>query len=412
MPERIVFHIDVNSAFLSWEAVYRLQELGETIDLREIPSAVGGDKEKRHGIILAKSVPAARLGIKTAETLADALKKCPTLTLVPPRHHLYSKKSKELMKLLSEYSEHLEKYSIDEAFLDMTDSVSLFGTPLAAAHQIKDRILDELGFTVNIGVSTNKLLAKMASDFQKPNLVHTLFPDEIAEKMWPLPVRELFFVGGATAKKLELLGIRTIGDLAHYDKDIIISHLGKHGRLIHEYANGIDQTPVQELPPDNKGYGNSTTIDHDVTDREEARAILLSLCETVGARLRSDRMTAGVISVSIKTHLLKTSSHQRVILTPTNVTSELYHYASELFDELWDGTPIRLLGVQTSKVTSDDCRQLNIFDMNQYAKQNKMELAVDKIRSRFGNDSIMRASFLKSDTPHMTGKMNKRKTPD
>ena len=398
MKERIIFHIDVNNAFLSWEAVYRIQHLHEEVDLREIPSAIAGSKESRHGIILAKSMPAKAYGIKTAQTVNDALKLCPELSLVPPQHNLYRQFSDRLMKLLGEYSDILEQFSIDEAFIDMTDSCSLFGSPVATAHIIKERIHTELGFTVNIGISSNKLLAKMASDFEKPDKVHTLFPHEIRQKMWHLPVEELFFVGRATKKKLYTLGIRTIGELASYDSQLLISHLGKHGQIIHDYANGIDASPVAAVPPANKGYGNSTTIDHDVTDAAEAKSYLLSLCETVGSRLRSHHVKAGVVAISIKNSLLQSTSHQTTLLTPTSVTSQLYKESCRLFDELWDGSPIRLLGVQTSHITEEENQQLNIFDMEKDSKIEKLETAIDSIRARFGEDSIMRARFLEHDS--------------
>ena len=255
MFDKIIFHVDVNSAFLSWEAVYRSKILSETLDLREIPSAVGGDVEKRHGIILAKSQPAKKYNIQTGESIREALNKCPDLTLVPPHYDLYEKSSKAFIEILREYSSCVEQYSIDEAYCDMTGTEYLFGTPVVAATMIKDRIHRELGFTVNIGISNNKLLAKMAGDFKKPNLVHTLFPEEI-EKMWRLPVSDLFYVGRATTKALLKLGIQTIGDLAKADVNLLRSHLKSHGEVIWCFANGIDVSTVEPQPIANKGYGN------------------------------------------------------------------------------------------------------------------------------------------------------------
>lgn len=237
----------------------------------------------------------------------------------------------------------------------------------------------------------------MASDFEKPNKVHRLFPDDIQEKMWPLPVSDLFFVGRASAKKLYNLGIRTIGELARFDKSILRSHMGKHGELIHDYANGIDNSPVLHEQPDNKGYGNSTTLPRDVTGADEAKHILLTLCESVGSRLRADDFMAHVIAVSIKDHEFRQSSHQCTMPAATNVTSELYHYACSLFDEAWDGRPIRLLGVSTSKLTRERSRQLNILDSDFYLRQGKMEQAVDEIRKKFGDGAIFRASNLKNE---------------
>lgn len=403
--EKVIFHIDVNSAFLSWEAVYRLQR-GETLDLREIPSAVGGDREKRRGVILAKSLPAKKYGVKTGESIAEALRKCPELTVVPGNHALYERCSKAFMDILREYTPDVEQYSIDEAFLDMTGTEALFGPPLEVAHVIKDRIRNELGFTVNVGISTNKLLAKMASDFKKPDLVHTLFPEEIEKKMWPLPVGELFGVGRATVRELSKLGIRTIGELAHYDPLVLGQHLKKQGEFIWRLANGTDSSLVESEPAANKGYGNSTTIAFDVTDAGTAKVVLLGLAETVASRLRKHRVKAEVISVGIRTHELQHYSHQTVLDSPTNITQELYTAAARLFDEVWDGTPIRQLGIQTGRLSEQNAvRQLQLFDNTDYEKLERLDSAVDKIRKRFGNDAIKRASFVtEGKLDHMPGK--------
>lgn len=391
----VIFHIDVNNAYLSWEAVYRLTELKEPLDLRTIPAVVGGDENNRHGIVLAKSMPAKAFGVKTAETLAEARKKCPGVHVVPPRHHIYQRFSKELIGYLRSLTPCVEQYSIDEAFADMTGCPLLSGrSPIQAADIVRTEIQRRFGYTVNIGVSSNKLLAKMASDFEKPNKVHSLFPDEIEQKMWPLPVSDLFFVGHASEKKLYNLGIRTIGELACADRDILKAHMGKHGMLIHDFANGIDQTPVLSEQPESKGCGNSTTLPRDVTAADDAKKVLLNLCESVGTRLRADDFRAQVIAVSIRNHDFCQNSHQCTMPAATNVTSELYHYACTLFDEAWDGSPIRLLGVSTSKLTKEHSRQLNILDGNFYIRQGKMEQAVDDIRKKFGKDAVFRASSL------------------
>ncbi len=251
--KRVIFHIDVNSAYLSWEAAYRLHHLGGRQDLREQVSAVGGDTALRHGIILAKSIPAKRYGIQTGETIVEALRKYPDLILVPPNYGLYEKCSAAFMDILRQYSPDVEQYSVDEAFVDMSGTEGLWGGAERAAERIRDQIRDTLGFTVNIGIAENKLLAKMASDFQKPDRVHTLWKDEIQEKMWRLPVSDLFFVGRATAKKLFNLGIRTVGELAHVDPVLLKLHLKKHGEVIWAFANGMDVSVVQSEPPANKG---------------------------------------------------------------------------------------------------------------------------------------------------------------
>ena len=408
--KRVIFHIDVNSAFLSWEAVYRIRHLGGSTDLREEVSAVGGDMAMRHGIILAKSIPAKKYHIQTGETIVEALRKCPNLTLVPPNYNLYEKCSAAFMEILRQYSPDVEQYSVDEAFLDMSGTEGIWGDPQSAAARIKDQIRDTLGFTVNIGISENKVLAKMASDFQKPDRVHTLWKDEIQEKMWGLPVSDLFFVGRSAAKKLLNLGIQTIGDLACAEPALLKSHLKKQGEVIWAFANGKDVSVVQSEPPANKGYGNSTTIAFDVTDASAAKLVLLALAETVGTRLREAAVKAEVIAVGIKSCDLNYSSHQMTLGNPTNITSEIHKSACRLFDELWDGAPIRHLGIHTSRIRDGaDMRQIDMFDNTDYEKLGKRDAAVDRIRRRYGIDSVKRAAFLGSPIDHMSGGISREK---
>ena len=413
MEKRVIFHIDVNSAFLSWEAVYRLKHLGGKLDLRTIPSAVGGDISKRHGIILAKSIPAKKYHIQTGEPVTDALKKCPDLCLVPPNYSLYEKNSRAMMEILRDYSPAVEIFSIDEAFIDMTGMESLFGTPVQAAARIKDRIREELGFTVNVGISSNKLLAKMASDFKKPDLVHTLFPEEIEKKMWGLPVRDLFFVGAATEKKLRNLGIHTVGELARTDPEILRSCLKKHGDVIWRFANGIDASGVIPDPPKNKGYGNSTTTSFDVCDSETAKKVLLSLAETIGRRIRKDRVQIQVISVSLRYYDFTQESHQKKLEEPTDVTNEIYEEACQIFLDMWRGKSIRHMGIHTGEVSEQNgCRQLSLFDDQRadHEKLNRMDRAIDAIRMRYGADSVKRAVFLENDKiDHLSGGISREK---
>lgn len=402
--EKIIFHIDVNSAFLSWEAVYRLHILGEKTDIRTIPSAVAGDIKKRHGIILAKSTPAKKYGVRTGDTISEAKNLCPNLMLVAPHYDLYETSSKAFMEILREFSPCVEQYSVDEAYCDMTGTIGLYGSAVVAANLIKDKISSELGFTVNVGISSNKILAKMASDFKKPNLVHTLFPNEIEKKLWKLPVEELFYVGHATKKKLYALGIHTIGELAKTDLDILRAHLKMQGEVIYAFANGIDVSVVSSEVPPNKGYGNSTTIAFDVEEESVAKMVLLSLAETVCTRLRADLVMATVVAVSIVDFEFHHASHQMTLLTATNTTNEIHRAACRLFDELWDGLPIRNLGIHTSKVVSGNSqRQINLFDMNRYEKLSKLDIAVDEVRERYGDDSIKRAVFLENRIYHMAG---------
>lgn len=408
--QKVIFHIDVNSAFLAWEATYRLHHLGGKTDLRKQVSVVGGDMAMRHGIILAKSIPAKKYRIKTGETIVEAKQKCPNLILVPPNYGLYEQCSKAFMDILRQYSPDVEQYSIDEAFVDMTGTEKLWGDPITAANGMKDRIRDTLGFTVNIGISENKLLAKMASDFQKPDQVHTLWKEEIPSKMWPLPVSDLFFVGRATTKKLFKLGIQSIGDLAHSDPALLKIHLKKHGEVIWAFANGMDVSVVQPEAPANKGYGNSTTIAFDVSDASTAKLVLLALAETVGTRLRAAKVRAEVIAVGIKSHDLSYASHQMTLQNATNITTEIHRCACRLFDELWDGTAIRHLGIHTSRVKDGmDMRQIDMFDTTDYEKLEKMDAAVDQIRKRYGIDSVMRAAFVGSPIDHMSGGISREK---
>lgn len=397
--EPLIFHIDVNSAFLSWESVERLKAGPETLDLRTIPSAVGGDAASRHGIVLAKSTPAKKYGIVTGEPLVSALRKCPGLTIVPSCFDIYQKYSRQMMDLLSDYTPDIEKFSIDEAFLDMTSTIHLFGSPWETAENIRKRIQKELGFTVNVGIAPNKLLAKMASDFKKPNLCHTLYTHEIPEKLWPLPIRDLFFVGGSAQKKLEGIGIHTIGDLAACDLGVLKRVLGgKYAVLIHGYAQGIDSSPVAQREPVNKGYGNSVTLSRDIDDLESAFQILLSLSETVGARLRADHVQCDCVCVEIKDWEFHTHSHQTTLYESTDSTTVIYESACKLLKEFWDRTPLRLMGVRVTKISEEGSGQLSLFETEHTRKMKEMEKAVDQIREKFGTDSIKRASFLKKDS--------------
>ena len=397
--ERLIFHIDVNSAFLSWESVARLREDPAALDLRTIPSAVGGDASKRHGIVLAKSTPAKAFGVATGEPLAQALRKCPSLVVVPSHYELYVSFSRKLIHLLEDYTPDIEKFSIDEAVLDMTETIHLFGSPAETADAIRRRVREELGFTVNVGIAPNKLLAKMASDFEKPDRTHTLFREEIPSKMWPLPIRDLFLVGGAAQRKMEAMGLRTIGDLARCDLELLRSQLGdKYSRQIHRYANGIDDEPVEERAAVNKGYGNRITLARDVSDTETACQVLLSLAETVGARLRADHVLCNQVCVELRDWRFRSSSHQGALQFPTDSTSVIYEEACRLLREFWDGTPVRLIGIRTGKISDHAFVQMSLFETEQDRKRLKMEQAVDQIRSRFGTDSIKRASFLKKDS--------------
>ena len=417
--ETIIFHIDVNSAYLSWSALKRL-ESGDGTDLRSIPSIVGGDMQKRHGVVLAKSIPAKKYGITTGEPIVNALRKCPHLLLEAPDHQLYHQRSSELMKFLSDICPELEQLSVDECFMDFAPIRQKFPSPEAAAAMIKDQIREQFGFTVNIGISDKKLLAKMAPYFETPDKVHTLYSTQIREKMWPLPVSSLYMCGQSSVQALLKLEIRTIGDLANTDKNIIYSHLKSHGLLLWEYANGIDKSVVTSTPTEAKGIGNSITLPKDVTDRSEACRCLLSLSDSVAGRLRKASQLAGMVSVEIKYSTFQSVSHQQILLSPTNTSGVIYETACRLFDELWNKEPIRLLGIRSSKLTApSEPVQLSLFDLpaaGQWQTQERfpstidlenrpvpsreklaaLDKTLDSIRQKYGSGAVMRGSFLKN----------------
>ena len=411
MAERIIFHVDANSAFLSWTAAYKIKVLGEELDIRNVPSVVAGDKASRHSIILAKSTPAKKYGIQTGEPLFQALEKCPDLIVVPPDYSLYVEASRHFVEMLRQFSPAVEQYSIDEAWVDMTGTQRLWGSPRLAAEKMRERIWNELGFTVNVGISTNKLLAKMAGDFEKPNKVHTLFPEEIPDKLWPLPVRDLFLVGKATENKLRTMGIYTVGDLAHADLNVVRKRLGKHGETIWHYANGYNVNMVTPEPAENKGYGNSTTTAQDVVTGEAAHQVLLSLCETVGARMRKDGKCGACISVHLRTYEFHHFSHQAVLCGATNITSQIFEAACRVFDEAWDGvTPLRQLGVQMTRLSDEPYQQYDLFSgmsPKQYERKLRLDETIDALRDKYGEDTIRRAKFANDPEHHMAGGLDR-----
>ena len=413
MAERIIFHVDANSAFLSWSAAHKVLVLHEETDLREVPSVVAGDKESRHSIILAKSTPAKKYGIQTGEPLFQALEKCPDLVVIQPDYSLYVQASRSFVQMLRQFSPIVEQYSIDEAWVDMTGTERLWGSPRLAAEQMRRRINEELGFTVNIGISSNKLLAKMAGEFEKPNKVHTLFPDEMETKFWPLPVRDLFLVGAATERKLKLMGIYTIGDLAKADVKILKKRLGKHGETIWHFANGRNADAVTPEPAENKGYGNSTTTAHDVTSREEAAQVFLSLCETVAMRMRRDGKCGSCVSIHLRTNEFQHSSHQKILAGATNITTEIFEASCCLFEEAWDGvTPLRQLGVQVTRLSREPYQQYDLFSgmsPQQFERKLKLDETVDALRDKFGEDILRRGKFAQMPGVHMAGGLHKER---
>ena len=406
MKDRVIFHVDVNSAFLSWSAVHALQH-GASVDFREIPSVVGGNQATRHGIVLAKSIPSKEYGIKTGEPIIQAKQKCPGLVVVPPDYYCYERCSRAMNEILREYTDKVQIFSIDESFLDMTDTLHLFGNdPVEVATKIKDRIKNELGFTVSIGISDrNKLLAKMASELKKPDAVSTIYHNEIQSKMWPLPIRDLYMVGRATEKKLISMGITTIGDLANMDIEFVKYKLKPAwGTMLWNFSNGIEESPVKPEGsiPYIKGIGNSTTIKFDITEKKDAYKVLLSLTEMVAMRLRSVKYCCSVVSIWIRTNELSGYSHQKKLYVPTDETMKIYKSACRLFDEAWQGEPIRALGIRVSDLCSNDFVQLSLFE-NYSEKKRKLDRLVDGLRIEYGSHSIYRSCFLHSGFPPVTG---------
>ena len=402
--ERIIFHIDVNNAFLSWSACDMLKK-GANLDIREIASIIGGDEKQRKGIVLAKSEVAKKFGIKTAETIYQAKQKCNNLKIFPPDFRIYSYYSNAMYDILCDYSDKIERYSIDECFLDYTSMQRLYGNPLDCAKIIQKRIFDELGFTVNIGIGNNKLLAKMASDLQKPNKIITIWKSEIESKMWSLPVQELFMVGRKSIPKLNNLNIYKIGDLANANKALLVKVFGKMGEQMYNYANGIDDSIVNGEKHEYKGIGNSITTNVNITDINIANNVILSICEYVCKRLRDEEMYTKCVNVHIKNSNFIVTTHQRKLKTSTNVTNQIYDVAKQLLEEIWKGEPIRSFGVRLDDLTKYCDNQVSLFDnIQKIDKKSKLDMVIDKTRNKYGNSSIKRAVFIDSSVPHILPK--------
>lgn len=389
--QRQILHIDVNNAFLSWTAIDRLAN-GETLDIRNIEAVIGGDESKRSGIVLAKSVKAKIRGVTTGETLYQARLKCPNLQVFKGNYKSYKKHSNDLYKILLEYTDKIERFSIDECFLDMTGYL-IGDTLINKAYEISRRVKSELGFTVNVGVAHNKLLAKMASDFSKPDKVHTLYEEEIPSKMWVLPVSELFMLGKKTIPKLYTMGIKTIGDLAKQNKEYMVNKFGKHGLVMWEYSNGIDNSEVNYLEEKPKIIGNSVTLPIDIREKLELEKVVLTLVEQVSYRLRRYNMYANVVNVQLRTSDFKDFSHQRKLSSSTSSTKDIYNTAKELFEEMYkEGTPIRLVGVRVDNLVEENEVQISLFGNNEEEKkQEKLDSVVDRLKQKYGYNSITRA---------------------
>ena len=389
--ERQILHVDVNNAFLSWTALDMIKN-GSEIDIREIPAVIGGDESKRSGIVLAKSMKAKECGVRTAETIYQARIKCPGLKVFPSNFKIYRHYSNQSYQLLLEYTDKIERFSIDECFLDMTHYL-MNDTLLNKGKEINRRVKEELGFTVNVGVAHNKLLAKMASDFTKPDRVHTLFENEIPNKMWTLPVSELFMLGKRTVPKLYNMQIKTIGDLAKTNKRILQDKFGKHGAMMWEYANGIDDSEVKYIQEKPKGIGNSVTLPEDISNIDKLEEIVLALTEQVTYRLRKQNMLARVVNVQLRNKDFVDTSHQRKLPNATASTKEIFNHAKELLEQMYrKGTAIRLIGVRVDDLTDKEEMQISLFhDEAKNEKQEKLDKTIDKIKEKYGYNFITRA---------------------
>lgn len=395
--KRKILHVDVNNAFLSWTAIEMIEK-GSKIDIRKIPAIIGGDESTRRGVVLAKSELAKKYGIVTGETIYQARKKCCGLKVFLGCYDKYHEYSDKLYNLLLEYTDKIERFSIDECFLDMTEY--LLGREIVEiAKEIKDRIEKELKFTVNIGISENKVLAKMASDFEKPNRIHTLYKSEIKEKMWGLDIGELFMLGKKTVPKLNKLGIYKIGDIAQKSREYMINKFGVHGKIMWEYANGIDTSTVQyevELP---KSISHSTTLIKDTNNFNELSKVLFELTEKVTFRLRKYELYATVITLQVRTKNFENYTKQKKINIPTSSTLEIYNEVKNILYEVLKDQELRLIGVSVSGlVSTNSSSQLSLFDetneVKKHKKYEKVDTTLDDIKNRFGNDSITFASRL------------------
>ena len=388
--ERIIMHIDVNNAFLSWTALYLLEQ-GYQTDIRNIEAIIAGDPKKRSGIVLAKSTPAKIKGIKTAETIYEAKRKCPNLKIFKPTYEMYKRKSEELFNLLKTYTPDIEKASVDEGYLDYGKIKNIYGDELEFAKKIQEQIKQELGFTVNIGIANNKLCAKMASDFSKPNKIHTLYKHEIKQKMYPLPIEDLFGVGKQTAQKLRYLNINKIEDLAKQDEYSLRKLFKNQAKHLIEIANGIDNSKVDSSIYIPKGISHELTLKEDATSKQELYQHLRTLSEMVSKRIRKENKYAKVICVILKDNNFKRYSHQKKLKNQTNSYNEIYNYSKEILNEFYKNEKIRLIGIRLDDLTEAKTYQTSLFDKHS-EKDEKIDKIIDQINDKYGKQVLKRAS--------------------
>lgn len=396
MAERIIFHIDVNNAFLSWTAVQLLEE-GYNIDIRKIPAIIAGDESKRHGIVLAKSPIAKKYGIVTAETIYQAKMKCPNLKIFSPNHEIYQRKSKQLMDYLKTFTPIMEQFSIDECFLDMTGTKYLYANYLELAYKIKDEIREKFGFTVNVGIGNNKLCAKMASDFEKTDKVHTLLRSEIKEKLWPLPVNDLFMCGKKTSIELNKMNIYTIKDLAEFDFQKLEKKFKSQAKYLKQAAWGIDESKVEERKDKRQSISTTRTLPHDEENSEKLKEVLFMQTEDVCRQLREKNLYASTIAIIYKDKYFKSTTVQEQLENVTDNTKEILKKINSLFEKSYNNIPVRLIGVRLANLTEFKNTQVSLFDIesDDNSKEESIQKTIDKINKKFGSSLIMPASIKK-----------------
>ena len=401
MKERIILHIDCNNAFLSWTAVNMLHN-GSKVDIRKRYSVIGGDEALRKGVVLAKSMLCKSRGVVTGEPLYTARKKCPYLEVYRPEFQIYKRYSDMMYTYLCNYSDKIERFSIDECFMDYTESYKLFGDPVKLAYKIKNDIRDNFGFTVNVGIGNNKLLAKMASDFSKPDKVHTLFKEEIKDKMWPLDVSDLFMIGKSSNKKLHDLGINTIGELANSDVEFLMKHFKSMGKLMWNYANGIDYSEVETDYGNPKSISTSEVLPYNYTNTIDIYRELKRLSMETGKRLREKKMYAPNVSIWVKFHDFSKISKQVTLDNLINSDEDIYNNAVKLFDKIWnpdEEKKVRGLCVGVSNLTDIYKVQLSIFgEENVKVKNNdNLQKTIDEIKKKYGDKSITYADEIRKN---------------
>ena len=387
-------HIDVNSAFLSWSALKLLKE-GSKKDIRNEVSVISGSELTRNGIIVASSIPAKKLGIKAPMNLRDARKIYKDIIVVHPDYYFYKECSVKLFDFIRSLFLEVEQFSIDECFVEYTSNKKMYGDEVKFAYKLKNYIKKTFGFTVNIGIGNNKLLAKMASDFEKPDKVHTLYLNEIEEKMWPLDISDLFMVGKSSSAKLRKLGINTIGELAKYDENKLYYYFKSMGKMFHEYSNGIDNSKVEYEYRERKGIGFSRTLIDDTTDKDILYDYLNKFSKDISKYLKNKNKYAGVLVVTIRYSDFKTYNHQIKLNNNINSYEEIYKYSKEIFNKLWNGEPVRLIGLRVTDLSRNNDVQLSLFDDNtKYLKEKELDTILEDINKKIGKDSVYKASKL------------------